>query len=433
MSILSRVLLIILLIIINGFFAGSEAALVASNEIKVKVDAEKNKKAALTLKYIKNSTNFLSTIQIGITFIGFINGFLAAESFTAPILKLMGQSYQESNVWNAIIKILITLILTYLQVVFGELLPKKIAIQNPEKFIYRSVGFLNALNHTMKPLVWLFTKSADGIGRLIGIKDEKEELTEDEIRMLVVGSGDAIKELEKEMIENVLDFDDRTVDKVMTHRTEMIAIDINTNYQDMIKVVRAEQFSRIPVFRDSIDNIVGILHIKDLLNYDPGQTPPLRKIIRKPFFVPESMKTNELFGEMQKNNTHMAIVIDEFGGTSGLVTIEDLLEEIVGDIFDEYDDVINEVEIIDENTYIVDALADISDIEDIIEIDLPIDDYDTLSGFILDLLGRFPEENEHIEVEYNHYKFEVLEYNDKVIEKIKISKLINEESEENDE
>ncbi|HKL94899.1 MAG TPA: CNNM domain-containing protein, partial [Haploplasma sp.] len=244
MSIVSRILLILLLILINAFFSGSEAALVAANEIKVKHDANYgNKKAALTIKYINDSTNFLSTIQVGITFIGFVNGFLAAEAFTAPILRLFGPQYVESSLWQGIVKIVITLILTYMQVVFGELVPKKIAIQNPEKFIYRSVKPLSILNKVMNPLVKLLTVSANGVARLFGIKNQKEEMTEDEVRMLVIGSGDALKESEKEMFGKVLDFDDHLVNEVMTHRTEVVAINLAMDSKEIMQIIREEQYS----------------------------------------------------------------------------------------------------------------------------------------------------------------------------------------------
>ncbi|VEU80781.1 hemolysin family protein [Haploplasma axanthum] len=425
MGVLTNVLLIILLILINAFFAGSEAALVAANEIKVKSDSDNgNKRAKLTLKYIKNPTNFLSTIQVGITFIGFINGFLAAEAFTEPILKLLGESFLESSLWQGLIKIVITIILTYLQVVFGELVPKKIAIQNPEKFIYRTVGVLNVINKIMRVLVILLTKSANGISRLLGIKEQKEEMTEDELRMLVIGSGDAIKEREKEMIEKVLDFDDQYVSEVMTHRTEVTGIDINMSFDDIIECIKNEGFSRIPVYEESIDNIVGILHVKDLLYYAlKHEKINIRKILRKPFYIPESMKTAELFKEMQKTKNHMAIVIDEFGGTSGIVTIEDLLEEIVGNIFDEYDDITEDVIVIDDTTYIIDGLASIDDVEDKIKAGLPVDEYDTLSGFILGEIGHFPEKDEKIQFDYNGFNYEVVEYNERVIEKVKVTKL----------
>jgi len=423
--------LIIILIIVNAFFAGSEAALVAANEVKVKSDVEKKKKGAkLTLKYINDSTNFLSTIQVGITFIGFVNGFLAAEAFTEPILALMGQSYVDSTLWQSIVKIVITIILTYAQVVFGELVPKKIAIQNPERFIYLTVGILNFINKVLQPLVWLFTKSANLVAKMLGIKEQKEQLTEDEIRMLVVGSGNAIKESEKEMFENLLDFDDQLTNDVMTHRTEVAGIDIKMTRDQVINIIKEEQFTRFPVYRESIDDIIGILNVKDLLIYlaESKSEFNLNKLLRKPLYVPDSKRISDLFKEMQKSNQHIAVVLDEYGGTAGIITIEDILEELVGNIFDEYDDVLEEVLEIAPNEYKIDALADIDDIENIIDADLPIDDYDTLSGFILGHLGRFPEDDELIEFIYKDFKYEVLEYEDKVIRFVKATRLINEET-----
>lgn len=431
MDLIFRLILILLLILINAYFAGSEAALVAANELKVKSHAHTNKKAKLTLKYIHNSTNFLSTIQVGITFIGFINGFLAAEAFTEPILQLLGPSFVGSAAWGFVVKITITLLLTYLQVVLGELVPKKIAIQNPEKFIYKTIGSLNIINKLLRPLVWLFTNSANVLSRALGIKEQKEELTEDEIRMIVVGSGNAIKEQEKEMFEKILDFDDQDVSDVMTHRTEMIAFDIKDTYSDLIKVIKAEQFSRIPVYEDNIDNILGILYTKDLITKNISKDNfNIKNIIRKPIYVPELMKTSSLFRQMQKSKTHIAIVVDEYGGVSGLVTMEDILEEIFGNIFDEYDDVVEEVVQIAENVYIIDGLASIDTVDDIINANLPIDNYDTLSGFVLDQLGRLPEENEEIKFTYNNFIYEVIKYDENIIETIKATKIIDQETEE---
>ena len=425
MDIFYRIVLILLLILINAFFAGSEAALVAANEIRVKHDSSKgNKKAKLTLNYINDSTNFLSTIQVGITFIGFVNGFLAAEAFTIPILRLFGQKFVESTIWQAIVKIVITLFLTFLQVVFGELIPKKVAIQNPEKFIYRTIKPLNILNKIMKPIVTLFTVSANGLSRLFGIKNVKEEMTEDEVRMLVVGSGDAIKEQEKEMFQRILDFDDQDVSDVMTHRTEIKAFDSRSSYEDLIKIIRENKFSRIPVYKDTIDNILGILYSKDLITKGINKDNfKINKITRKPIYIPEVMKTSNLFKLMQKSKTHIAIVVDEFGGTRGIVTMEDILEEIFGEIFDEYDDVVEEVIKLSENVYLIDGLSSIDDVEDKIHANLPIDDYDTLSGFILDQLGRLPESNEVVKFDYNNFTFEVVKYDENIIETIKVTRL----------
>lgn len=426
MSVTINLILIVVLILVNAFFAGSEAALVAANEVKVKSDVKKNVKGAkLTLRYINESTNFLSTIQVGITFIGFVNGFLAAEAFTEPILKLLGQSFVDSTLWQGIVKITITLILTYIQVVFGELVPKKIAMQNPEKFIYLTVGALNVLNLIMRPLVWLFTKSANVASRALGIKESKEELTEDEIRMLVIGSGDAIKDSEKEMFEKLLDFDDQLTNDVMTHRTEVSAIEITMTKDEVFEVIKDEQYTRFPVYEDSIDNIIGILNVKDLfLELARGSKQfNLKRILRKTYYVPDSKPISDLFKDMQKAKQHIAVVLDEYGGTAGIITIEDILEEIVGNIFDEYDDIEFEVTEIEEGVYEIDALADIDDVENIIEADLPMDDYDTLSGFILGYLGRFPEEGEIVSFIYKNFLYEVLEYEDKVIKKVKATKL----------
>ncbi|WP_051615678.1 hemolysin family protein [Haploplasma modicum] len=423
-----NVVLIFVLIAINGYFSGSEAAIVGANEIKVRNDAELgNKKAKLVLHYIENPTKFLSAIQVGITFIGFVNGFLAAESFSKPLFDLFN-----SRVPETVIKIVITLILTYLQVIFGELLPKNMALKNPEKFIYITIRPISLFKNITSPLVFLFTKSADFVSKIFGVSDAKDKMTEDDLKVLVFGSGDAIDDQEKEFFKKILEFDDQTVSDVMTHRTEMVAISIKESYTKLMEVIKNEQYSRIPVYEETIDDIIGIIYIKDLLtNNITAKNYDIRGLLKKPLFVPEIMKIDELFKEMQKTKSHIAIVIDEFGGTSGLVTMEDVLEELVGNIFDEHDDVIEEVKQIDENTYIIDGLANIDYVENIIHAGLPIEDYDTLSGFMLGMLGRLPNRSEKIEITYNNHIYKILSYQKKIIKSIKVTKIVEIEEEEN--
>lgn len=428
MPIVVSVILILILVFINAFFAGSEAAIVACNPIIVENDSNKgNKKASLTLRYINDSTMFLSAIQVGITFMGFINGFLAAESFTDPIYKLFN-----GVVPAFLIKIIITLILTYIQVIFGEIIPKQMAMKKPEKFIYKTIRTIHVFKIISLPLVAVLTKSADGIAKLFRIDDVKEEMTEEELKLLVLGSGSAIREEEKDLFEKILAFDDQVVSDVMTHRTEVAAIDINDSYNKIIKLIKTEQYSRYPVYEESLDNIIGILHVKDLIGSTfTKEKPSIKRYLRKPFYVPEVMKTDDLFKEMQTSKNHIAVVLDEFGGTSGIVTMENILEEIVGNIFDEHDEVTEEVSEISENTYVIDALASIDYVEDIINANLPTEEYDTLGGFVLGILGRLPKAGELVSFEYNDFLYEVLSYDEKIIELIKVTKLEKDQEEDN--
>lgn len=421
--------LIVLLIILNALLAGSEAALISANKLKVKSDAEKgNKRAIKVMKFTKNPTGFLSTIQIGITFMGFINGAIAADSFTGPVVQMLGLEASWSG-WPTIIQILITLILTYFQVVFGELVPKRIAIKKPEAFIYLTVSPLNILAKIMKPFVWLLSVSAKGVSSMFGISaDDDEAITEEEIRMMVSAGGirGVIDRQESDMINNVLDFDDIEVSEIMKHRTEISAISIKSTKDEIIKFALSEQYTRFPVYNQSIDQIIGILHVKDLFKFiaDPDARFSLRRLMRKPFFIPDSQKISTVFAQMKQRKNHMAIILDEYGGTAGLVTIEDLLEEIVGDIMDEYDTEEEEDQIkkLSNDEYLIDGLMNIDDVEDVIKAHLPVEEYDTLSGFILGQIGRLPEHNENISVEYNHFIFDVVSYDDKIISKIKVYK-----------
>ncbi|MFA5560265.1 MAG: hemolysin family protein [Acholeplasmataceae bacterium] len=429
-----QILLIFVLIMLNAIFAASEVALIAANDTKVESDAQLgNKRAKRIESLIKNPTNFLSAIQIGITLIGFLNGYLAADAFSSKFVEFT-QRFISVNavILMPIMTFLVTVILAYFQVVLGELVPKRIAMKYPERIAYGTSGVLVVISTIMRPFVWLLTVSANAIGKLFGIKPNEydERMTEEEIRMIVSSSGrkGVLDKSESEMIENILDFDDTDVSEIMTHRTEMAAININASKKEILDFVKEEKYTRFPVYKEHLDHIVGVFHVKDLLRFidNNDEAFDLKKLIRKPFFVPDSKKTNALLNEMKRQQTHLAIVIDEYGGTAGLVTIEDLLEEIVGNIFDEYDEYEEEIEELPDNEFIVDGLTNIDDVEDFIHANLPVDEYDTLSGFILGHLGRFPYENEHVVFEYNQFRFEVINFDDKIIEKVKITQIDNE-------
>jgi len=417
---------IIVLILINAFFAGSEVAIIAANKSLVEDRANKgNKTAKLVLDYMNNSTGLFSVIQVGITFVGFLNGFLAADSFTVPIARLINYAIP-----NIVITIIITIILTYLQVIFGEIIPKKIAMKSPESFIYKTIRPIHILKIIASPLVWVLTKSADGVAKMLNVYHVDEQLTEEELRILVMGSGNALKSEEKDLFERILDFDDQIASDIMTHRTEVEAIDISDSYEDILKLVKTAMYSRYPVYEESLDNILGVLHIKDLLTNPPnGNNFNIKNYLRKPYYIPESTIIDTLFKNMKKTKNHFAIVVDEFGGTSGIVTLEDVLEEIVGDIFDEHDEVTVEIKKIAENSYLIDGLTSIDDVESLLKANLPTEEYETLSGFMLGVIGRMPENDEEISFEYEGFLYEVIEYEDNYMSRIKVTKITLEEVE----
>ena len=431
------ILLIFGLVFLNSILSGSEAALIAVNDFVIRDKAERgNKKAKKILKLIENPSTYLSTTQVWMTFLSFINAMVAADALTYPITSSLG--LLEPGMWNGwpvVTMIVITIILSLIQVLLGELVPKRLAIKNPERFINLTINLIHISAQVLRPIVWFLTKAANGISRLFGIKpgDGETQMTEEEIRMIITAGGKKgiIEKLESDMITNVLDFNDTTVSSIMTHRMDMAAIPIDLDKEDLVNYVLEEEYSRFPVYEDNIDHVIGILHVKDLFKAITSNNDEfdLTELLRMPFFVPDTQHISELFAQMKQKKVHIAIVLDEYGGTAGMVTIEDLLEEIVGNILDEYDqeDDENQVDIIDENTYMIDALMNIDEVEKILQIGLPVEEYDTLSGFILGQIGRFPEHGEIVEVEYNNYTFEVVAYLDSVISKVKVSKKNNDE------
>ena len=444
-SIILKVVLLFALILVNAFFAMSEMAIVTLNDSKMeKMADEGHKKAKKVLRLTEDSSRFLSTIQVGVTLAGFLTSAVAATSFSSILTAWLTDVFgiTDRSVIGLIASlslILITIIISYFSLVLGELLPKRIAMHNPESISFRVVGILLFFKAIMRPIVALLSVSTNGMLRIFGInpKDAPQAVTEEEIRMLVdVGEEKGvIEESQKEMINNIFEFDDIVAADVMTHRTDVVAIDINDSFTTVLKTVMEEGYSRIPVYDDDLDDIKGVLYVKDLLKF-VGQDLPKRgvaKLMRKAYFVPESKKCGELFAEMTEKRIQLAIVSDEYGGFAGIVTIEDLLESIVGNMQDEYDDEEEEFEKLNDTTYTIDGVTDIEEVEEELGIKLPQGEYDTVAGMIMSILGRIPEENETPMVEVAGCEFTVESINERRIERVKIVKLPVEEKAEEDE
>ncbi|HPT91182.1 MAG TPA: hemolysin family protein [Acetivibrio sp.] len=432
-----ELLILILLIVLNGFFAASEIALISLNDNKLRfMSNDRNKKKIeLLKKLLSEPGRFLATIQIGITLGSMLSSAFASESFSdrlVGLIKLTGIPVPDA-VLKSISVIVISMILSYFSLVIGELVPKRIAMKKEEDISLFAVRPLYILSVATLPVVKFLNASTNVIVRLFGIdpNQDEEEVTEEEIRMMVdVGEEKgAIQENEKEMINNIFDFDNKTAMDIMTHRTDIVALPIDAGLKEVINVINEEKYTRIPVYEGSIDNIIGILHAKDIIKFiDCDQSREdfdLRKLIRNPYNVPWSKRTDELFSELQKNKNHMAIIIDEYGGTAGIVTMEDLVEEIVGNILDEYDEEEKELEKLDDNTYIASGSVGLDVVKDQFDAPLPIEEYDTLSGFVISQLGRIPEHEEKPEIEFSGLIFKVMEISEKKIEKIKICKAAN--------
>lgn len=423
----TSMILIITMIVLSAISVASDAALLSISDNKVEEDAQNgDKRAKRVMKFTENPKPYQTTLQTIMILAAIINGAIALDAFSDDVLQ-----WFDSTLWiiKPLVIIIITVLLLIFQMVFGVLIPRRLANKYPDSFAYKTVGFVFLLTNLFVPFVWVFNVLSMIIGRIFGLKPHEGErkVTEEEIRTIVEESSQtgAIDEEEGEMIQNIFDFSDTTVDEIMTHRTEISALNVKSTRSQLIEFVQKEQFTRYPVYEGNIDHIVGTIHVKDLLKYldKPEEKFSLKSLLRPPYFVPESKKTAELFREMQKQKNHIAIILDEYAGTAGIVTIEDLIEEIVGNISDEYDEDEDLIKQINDHTYEIDGLLNINDVEDILEADLPVEDYDTLSGFILGQLGRFPEENEKIEINYNDYKFEIMDIDNKIITKVRVTKI----------
>ena len=428
-----QLLFVLVLIGINAFFAASEIAIISLNENKLRKMAEEgNRKAEKLLRLIKEPSKFLATIQVGVTLAGFLASATAAQNFSQYLAKLIKNINipLNDNIINSISLAMVVLILSYITLVLGELVPKRLAMQRSEQIAMFSIQPLELIAKITSPFIRLLTLSTNLIVKVFGgtPSGNDKKITEEEIRLMVdVGEEKGIiRGTEKEMIDNIFEFDDTQVSRVMIHRTNIVAISIEAGLEEVLETIVDEQFSRIPIYEENIDNIVGILYSKDLLKFLKPEVKEkfnMKKLIRKPFFVPVSKKTDELFKQLQISKNHMAIIIDEYGGTAGLVTIEDLIEEIVGNIFDEYDEEEKEIEKIDDNTFVLNGSINLKIVNEFFDVEIPVENYETLSGFIIGQIGRIPEEGESLIVEYDKLVFKVEKVEEKRIAKAKVCKI----------
>lgn len=438
-SVIIQVVILFVLILINAFFAMSEIAIISLNDTKIEKMAEDgHKKALMVKKLTANSSNFLSTIQIGVTLAGFLTSASAAQSFAVILANKV--TLILSNVPYSLVlgiaTVIITIVVSYFSLVLGELAPKKIAMQKPEKVSFAVVKSLLVFSKIANPFVKVLSLSTNGLVRLFGIDPNAGEdiVTEEEIRMMVdVGEEKGVIEnTQKEMINNIFEFDDIDVSDIMTHRTDIACIEADELLSEIMPLAIEYGYSRIPVYDDDPDNIVGIVYVKDLLKYVGSSLPKskkLRDVMREAFYIPETKRCGELFNEMTEKHVQMAIVVDEYGGTAGLVTLEDLLEAIVGNIQDEYDNEDEEISKIDDSTFTVDGITDIEEVEEQLGIKFPEGDYDTLGGFIISLLGFLPSDGEMNTVQYENIEFTVLNVEERRIGKVNVHILPKPENE----
>lgn len=427
----AQLIVLIILIGLNAYFAATEIAYISLNDAKIEKQAkEGNKKAQQIEKMLKTPSKFLATIQIGITLAGFLSSAFASDTFAEMLAPNLYQlmPFISLSAWKNISIIVITIILSFFTLIFGELVPKRLAMKHYEKIAFTTIGVIRAISIVTSPFVKLLTVCTNGVSRIFGVgENEEESVTEEEIKMMVSQGQEkgTIKREEQELINNVFELNDITVSEIMRHRKDIFAVDINISTEELLEELSQEEYrySRIPVYEETIDEIKGILYVKDVLKNINKKSFKVKNVVKEAYFVSQNRLINEVFKELQKNKKQIAIILDEYGGTAGLITMEDILEELVGDIYDEYDEEEKEFEKIDDNTYILSGSLPIYDVNKLLDAGIPEGDYDTISGYLQEKLGRIPEDGEEtpvIDTERVTYKIE--EYEDRRIIKIKACK-----------
>lgn len=445
MDILPQILLQIFLIALNAVFAAAEIAIISINDTKLAAMAAKgNKKAVRLARLTSSPAKFLATIQVAITLSGFLGSAFAADNFATRLVDaLIGLGVPESarGALNSVSVIVITLILSYFTLVFGELVPKRFAMKKAESLALTISGLISFISKLFAPIVWFLTVSTNGMLRLMGIdpNEHEESVSEEEIRMMVDAGSEkgTIDEEEKELIQNVFEFDDLSADEIATHRTDIDLLWLDDSVDKWEETIHLSRHTFFPICKDSVDNIVGVLNAKDYFRLKNKTLDSIMKnCVKPPFFVPETVKADVLFKNMKQKKNYFAIVLDEYGGMTGIVTITDILESIVGD-FDE--DTITQQEKepdivkIDDATWKISGTADLKEVEDELSISLDCEEVDTFGGYVFSVLGIVPEDGETLSTETELLSINITEVKEHRIEKTTVSIKVSPESEDKNE
>ena len=425
-NIIMQILFLIILTLINAFFSSAEMSIVSVNKNKMKMLAnEGNKKAKMLCKLIEEPTKFLSTVQVGIT----LAGFFASASAATGISEQLGIFFISMNVpyGHQVAFIGVTIVLSYFTLVFGELVPKRIALRKSEKIAMFSLRPIIFVSKIAAPFIKILSLSTSLLVKLMGLDNENldEIVTKEELKSFIETGEEqgAINESEKEMIEGIFEFDNTKVEKVMTPRTEVYCINIKEPLNSYLDELLEMRYSRVPVYEDDIDNVIGILYMKDFIIEAKNKgfdNVKIKDILKEPYFVHEGKNVQDLFKSLQISQRHIAVIIDEYGGFSGIITIEDLIEEIVGEINDEDDSSEERIKKVGENTFLVDGLTTLEELNEELNLDIELDDIDTISGFLINLIGNIPSEKDENIIEYNDIIFKIDKLGEKRIEKILI-------------
>ena len=402
-------LVIFVLIILNAIFVAAEIALVTIRRTRVEQLVEEGNRRAIRIKRLTSQPGrFLAVIQIGVTFVGFLAAAFAGVSLSQGLETVLRGVPALTGYAGPLALLIVTALLSFVTIVFGELVPKTLALAHPERFALVLGGLVDLMGRLLGPIVFLLTQVTEAITRLLGVHgiDQSQIMSTAELKLLVERGGEqGILEAEEEqMIHAVIELGERRAHEVMVPRTSIVGLPITANFDQAIDMIVEEGHSRIPIYEGSIDAILGILYAKDLLPYlKVGATrPALRALLRTPLFVPESMSVDDLLHEFQRRKVHIAIVLDEYGGTAGLVTIEDLLEEIVGEIQDEYDEEEPMIERLSDNEVRVDGRAAVDQLDELFDVHLGLEDedeYDTVGGLIYHRIGGVPSPGDQVQVD----------------------------------
>ncbi len=438
------VILFLILLFIEAVLVGFNKAIVLMNEKEIshRAEEEKDKKSILLNRIIERATIYVNSIQMITTLIELVMGYFFLPRWTAAIRKGLEQMSVLQEVsetvlgWLALI--LAAVLLMYAILTFGILLPKKLAQKYPDAWAYKFIRHIQFLRTMLYPLTGIVAVSANGLLRLFGLRnvDEQMDVTEEEI-ISMVNEGHELGVLEAgevEMITNIFEFGDKKANDIMTHRNHIMAIDSATPFKDALGFMLEESNSRYPVYEENLDHIVGVLYLKDAMRAhtnDEGLNQPVGTVeglLREAVFVPETKNIDDLFRSMQSGKNQMVIVMDEYGQTSGLVTMEDILEEIVGNIMDEYDPEENHIEEKGENEYIIEGITKLEDLETRFDISFGDTEFETLNGYLISKLDRIPDEDEKYEIEIDGYTFKIVKVEKNVIQSVLVTKTARDES-----
>ena len=420
------VLLQIFLIALNAIFAGTEIAVISVNETKLEKEVERgNKRAKWLLKMTQNSSGFLATIQVAITLSGFLGAAFASDSFAAVLsgaLKRIGIGLSDS-VLNTISVVLVTLVISYFSIVFGEMVPKRIAMKNAERFSLTMAGPITVIAKLFAPLVWLLTKSTNGILRLCGIDPESdEEIVTEEDLLLMADAGrkkGTIDDSENDMIRNVFAFDDLTVGEICTHRKEVSILWMDETVAEWEQTIHESRHSVYPVCGDSVDQIIGVLNAKDFFRLNcRDKKAVMVHAVHTPYFVHENLMADQLFSKMKRHADHFAVVLDEYGGMCGIITVTDLVEQLVGDFDD--DEMLRqepEIERLDSRCWKVRGSCSLHDVSRALEYAFPEEEYETFSGFLIGSLGEIPKDGTKLKMQVGPFQVRILDVCQHRIEK----------------